>query len=150
MRLSRLAYLITPEVFAHLDHREKNGYLRVATPIRFDGDDDGEEVIGLIYIAAPDNAAFLGPAAERDIARHIARSAGPSGPNSDYLNQLAAALRALGRHDQHVFDIERHMAELQPSSAHPTPLADGTLYGARYRTHAGRGAPVRAAPPPAG
>jgi hypothetical protein len=26
-----MAYLITPEVFAHLDHREKNGYLRGTT-----------------------------------------------------------------------------------------------------------------------
>jgi cation transport protein ChaC len=105
-----MAYLITPEVFAHLDHREKNGYLRLAIPIAFD---DGDQVEGLVYIATPDNTAFLGAASEQEIAHHIARSAGPSGPNSDYLNHLAAALRELGRHDQHVFDIERHLAALQ-------------------------------------
>jgi cation transport regulator ChaC len=104
-----MAYLITPEVFAHLDHREKNGYLRLAIPITFE---DGE-VEGLVYIATPDNIAFLGAASEQDIAAHIARSAGPSGPNSDYLNHLASALRELGRHDQHVFDIERHLAALR-------------------------------------
>lgn len=105
-----MAYLITPDVFAHLDHREKNGYLRLATPMTFD---DGDAIEGLVYIATPDNTAFLGAAPERDIAAHIARSAGPSGPNSDYLNHLAHALRALGRHDQHVFEIERHLAVLQ-------------------------------------
>ena len=104
-----MAYLITPEVFAHLDHREKNGYLRLAIPIAFEV---GDGVTGLVYIATPDNTAFLGAASEQEIARHIARSAGPSGPNSDYLNHLATALRELGRHDQHVFEIERHLAEL--------------------------------------
>jgi cation transport regulator ChaC len=103
-----LAYLITPEVFAHLDHREKNGYLRLAVNIGFD---DGGSEEGLVYIATEDNAAFLGAAPERDIARQIAGSAGPSGPNRDYLIELADALRALGKDDPHVFAIERHLAE---------------------------------------
>lgn len=106
-----MAYLVTPEVFAHLDHREKNGYLRLATSITFE-DSDRHGVLGLVYIATPDNTAFLGEASEQEIARHIARSAGPSGPNSDYLNHLASALRELGREDQHVFEIERHLAAL--------------------------------------
>lgn len=105
-----MAYLVTPEVFSHLDHREKNGYLRLAIPIMFE---DGDSVEGLVYIATPDNTAFLGPASEQEIARHIARSTGPSGSNSDYLNHLASALRERGWHDQHVFDIERHLAALR-------------------------------------
>jgi cation transport regulator ChaC len=104
-----MAYLITPKVFGHLDHREKNGYLRLASTIGFD---DGSAVEGLVYIATEDNSAFLGAASELEIARHIARSSGPSGPNSDYLNHLAAALRELGRHDPHVFAIERHLSAL--------------------------------------
>jgi cation transport protein ChaC len=104
-----MAYLITPEVFAHLDHREKNGYLRLAIEIAFD---DGGSEEGLVYIATEDNAAFLGAAPERDIARQIAASSGPSGRNRDYLMELAAALRALGKDDPHVFAIERHLAEL--------------------------------------
>ncbi|MPQ58171.1 gamma-glutamylcyclotransferase [Duganella sp. FT27W] len=110
-----MAYLITPEVFAHLDHREKDGYLRLATPISFEDEEANnasESVLGLVYIATPDNLAFIGEASERDIAEHIARSAGPSGPNSDYLNHLAHALRELGRDDPHVFEIERHLVEL--------------------------------------
>ena len=103
-----MAYLVTPEQFAHLDHREKNGYLRLATDIAFD---DGSSVEGLVYIATHENAAYLGPAPERDIARQIAHARGPSGPNSEYLLELAKALRELGKHDTHVFEIERHLAD---------------------------------------
>ncbi|MFL6676334.1 MAG: gamma-glutamylcyclotransferase [Massilia sp.] len=105
-----IAYLVTPEEFAHLDHREKNGYLRLATDIRFD---DGGSVEGLVYIATQENAAFLGPASERDIAQQIAGARGPSGPNSEYLLKLAKALRELGKDDQHVFEVERQLAELE-------------------------------------
>ena len=105
-----MAYLVTPEEFAHLDHREKNGYLRLAIEIHFDAGGSEE---GLVYIATEDNAAFLGPASERDIARQIAASRGPSGRNRDYLVDLAQALRALGKDDAHVFAIERHLAEFE-------------------------------------
>lgn len=99
-----MAYLITPEVLDHLDVREKNGYLRFASDMRLD---DGRHVEGLVYIATDENAAFLGPATTRDIARHIAASRGPSGPNRDYLLHLADALRALDADDPHVFAIEQ-------------------------------------------
>jgi cation transport regulator ChaC len=104
-----MAYLITPQVFDYLDYREKNGYLRLATDILFA---DGASTLGLVYIAAEHNAAFLGAAPEADIAHQIAHAAGPSGPNRDYLLMLAQALRDLGQHDPHVFAIERHLIEL--------------------------------------
>lgn len=99
-----MAYLITPEEFAHLDHREKNGYLRLATAIEFT---NGETVEGLFYVAREDNAAYLGPASEAAIAAQIAGARGPSGSNRDYVEHLAEALRALGEVDAHVFAIER-------------------------------------------
>jgi len=105
-----MAYLVTPEEFAHLDFREKNGYLRLATDIRFE---DGSGTEGLVYIATHENAAYLGPASERDIALQIATARGPSGPNSEYLLELAKALRTLGKPDPHVFEIERHLQEFQ-------------------------------------
>lgn len=111
-----MAYLVTPEEFAHLDHREKNGYLRLATDMHFE---DGATAEGIVYIATHDNAAYLGPASEADIARQIARARGPSGPNSEYLLQLAQALRELGKPDAHVFALERQLMALgveQPSS----------------------------------
>lgn len=101
-----MAYRVSPEVFEHLDVREKNGYLRFNTPMAFD---DGSGAEGLVYIATEDNAAFLGPAPSLDIARQIARSSGPSGPNSEYLLKLAEALRTLGDHDPHVFELESHL-----------------------------------------
>lgn len=103
-----MAYLVTPEEFAHLDHREKNGYLRLATEMTFE---DGGTLEGIVYIATHENAAYLGPASEQDIARQIATARGPSGPNSEYLLELARALRELGKHDEHVHAIERHLKE---------------------------------------
>lgn len=105
-----MAYLITPEVFDHLDHREKNGYLRLTADISFP---DGCGTQGLVYIATEENVAFLGPASELEIARQIAKSAGPSGRNRDYLIDLANALRALGTHDPHVFAIEQHLIRIE-------------------------------------
>ncbi|NIB41681.1 gamma-glutamylcyclotransferase [Pseudomaricurvus alkylphenolicus] len=104
-----VAYLITPGEFEHLDYREKNGYLRVATELTFD---DGNHATGVVYIAREDNGAFLGPAPERDIAQHIASSQGPSGHNSDYLTELAQSLRELCYEDEHVFRLEKYLAEI--------------------------------------
>jgi cation transport regulator ChaC len=104
-----MAYLITPQTLSQLDVREKNGYLRVLTTLHLD---DGQHTEGLVYIATEENAAFLGPVPEPDIARHIAASTGPSGPNRDYLIQLAAALRELEADDPHVFEIEQHLLHL--------------------------------------
>ncbi len=105
-RCKGMAYRVSPDVFEHLDVREKNGYLRFTTPMTFD---DGVVEDGLVYIATEDNAAFLGPASAEDIARQIAGSVGPSGPNRDYLLNLAEALRDLGDEDPHVFEIEARL-----------------------------------------
>ena len=106
-----MAYRVAPSVFEHLDVREKNGYLRFATPMTFA---DGGHEEGLVYIATEDNAAFLGPASEDEIARHIHGSHGPSGANRDYLLHLAEALRELGAEDEHVFGLERRLLALTP------------------------------------
>jgi len=105
-----MAYRVTPAVFGHLDHREKNGYLRSVVTMTFD---DGSHADGLVYIATEDNAAFLGSASDDAIARQIALSHGPSGPNRDYLLDLAAALRELGEQDAHVFDIETALRRIE-------------------------------------
>lgn len=104
-----MAYLISPEVFDHLDKREKNGYLRELVTIQFT---DGDTAQGLVYIAGPDNEAFLGETTESDIARHIARAVGPSGFNRDYFQHLADALRELGEVDPHIAAIERELEKI--------------------------------------
>lgn len=104
-----MAYRVTPATFEQLDFREKNGYLRFATTLEFG---DGESAEGLVYIATEDNAAWLGPASEAEIARHIAGSAGPSGSNRDYVFKLADALRKLGADDPHVFAVEAGLRDI--------------------------------------
>lgn len=103
-----MAYLITPEVFEPLDVREKNGYLRLATTLEFG---DGGQAAGLVYIAGPGNAAYVGPQPDADIAARVAASTGPSGRNRDYVLDLADALRKQGYDDAHVFSVERHLRQ---------------------------------------
>ena len=105
-----MAYRISPDILQHLDYREKNGYLRFSTTLVFSNHTRDQ---GLVYIATPDNTAFLGPATEAAIARQISRSAGPSGLNRDYLVELAAALRSICAPDAHVFEIERQLHAIQ-------------------------------------
>ena len=104
-----MAYRITPDLLDALDVREKNGYLRFEAELGFA---DGSHADGLVYIARPDNDAWLGPASDHAIARHIAGSTGPSGPNREYLLKLADALRHMGEEDPHVFAVEHALRQL--------------------------------------
>lgn len=105
-----MAYRITPEVLAPLDVREKNGYLRFTTTLAFA---DGASAQGLVYIATEDNDAFLGPASYSEMARHIARSVGPSGANREYLVGVSEALARLGAEDGHVSALMRALQALE-------------------------------------
>jgi cation transport protein ChaC len=96
------AFLVEPEVFGHLDHREKNGYQRVTVDIFF-GD---AQATAIVYVADEDNIAFLGDAPIDNIAAQIRRSVGPSGKNIDYVLELAQALRRFDISDPHVFELE--------------------------------------------
>ncbi|NKB63111.1 MAG: gamma-glutamylcyclotransferase [Gammaproteobacteria bacterium] len=106
-------YMISTDVFEYLDFREKNGYLRLTTTLTFD---DGKTAEALVYIATDENEAYLGPASERVIAQHIYRCTGPSGPNREYLFELANALRSLQIEDEHVSKIEQHLLILSQRS----------------------------------
>ena len=96
------ALLVEPEVFEHLDHREKNGYERIAVEIAF----QSRGVDGVVYRACENNEAFLGPAPMEEMAAQINRCVGPSGPNREYVIELARALRAMGVEDEHVIEVE--------------------------------------------
>lgn len=96
------AYAAT-EVLGQLDHREKNGYSRLRRRLDVAS---GQPIDALVYIAEPDNFAWLGPASASAVAAQIATSAGPSGSNREYLERLAEALRELGAEDPHVFELE--------------------------------------------
>jgi cation transport protein ChaC len=107
-----MTYRVTQDVFVHLDHREKNGYVRETVML---GLDDGTAIEAVVYVANPGNEAYLGPADEAAIARHIAAARGPSGENREYLLHLADALRELGDDDAHVFGIERALRDGSPT-----------------------------------
>lgn len=107
------AFLIEPDVFEHLDHREKNGYERHDLTIHFE---DGC-VPGVSYVAPTGNIAFLGDAALPEMVDQILRCKGESGSNLDYVLELAAALRRLDIDDPHLFGIENQLlSRLQPES----------------------------------
>ncbi|MFT5219312.1 MAG: cation transport protein ChaC [Planctomycetota bacterium] len=104
-----LAYKVDAAVFAQLDVREKNGYLRIITELEFG---EGRSAQGLVYIATEDNEAFLGKASEQEIARQVFKAVGESGPNDEYVLKLAESLRELNLEDEHVFEIERYLKQL--------------------------------------
>lgn len=106
-----MAYRIAPATFHQLDVREKNGYLRQHVALDFGA---GPGLDGLVYIAPLGNAAWLGPAADADIARQIAHSAGPSGTNRAYVLKLADALHALGADDPHITSIAAMVRAIRP------------------------------------
>jgi glutathione-specific gamma-glutamylcyclotransferase len=108
-----MAYQVTEEEFEHLDHREKNGYLRFEVDIHFTDSNPPHSIKGLVYIAPTDNDAFLGSAPESEIAKHISQSSGPSGNNSEYLYLLVKALKQMGVDDPHSYSIEGHLRQLE-------------------------------------
>jgi len=110
-RCRGVAWRVENSVYEHLDHREKNGYERHRVAMRLDGRSD--PVHGTFYIAPQNNPAFLGPDQADAMAAQIASSTGPSGANRTYLLSLAEALRGIGAHDDHVFDLERRVLAIR-------------------------------------
>lgn len=110
-----IAYLIEHDVFDHLDHREKNGYTRHDVALTF----DDARADGVVYVAHPDNEAFLGDAPLDAIARQIIVSRGPSGANVEYLLELAQALRNLDADDIHVFELAARVKSLDLDGRQP-------------------------------
>ncbi len=100
------AFLIEPEVFDHLDHREINGYQR----FRVDLGLAGEQVPGVMYVASPENPAYLGDAPMDEMVAQIRRCAGASGTNVEYVLELARSLRELDEFDHHVEALAARLA----------------------------------------
>ena len=97
------AFLIEPNVFDYLDDREKNGFERCRIDVCF----DDTRLLGVVYVAAATNRAFLGDASVDEMAAQINRCTGRSGTNVEYLLELARSLRNLNIVDPHVFELER-------------------------------------------
>ena len=100
-------------VLEGLDHRERGGYARIEVEIRLQPESPNERVVdGFVYVAQPHNQHYLGPAPIAAIARQILGARGPSGPNPEYVFELAQGLRRMGAVDRHVFAIEYELARL--------------------------------------
>ena len=97
-RCGGLAYRVEENALAHLDHREKDGYERIAVTIHT----GRGQLPGITYCAPAGNPGYLGPRPLEEMAGQILKAAGPSGSNLDYLRRLAEALTRLGLVDEHV------------------------------------------------
>ncbi len=97
------------DILKQLDVREKGGYQRIEVDLYFH---DGPTAKGVTYLAGPGNSDYLGKAPVAEIAIQVASAKGPSGLNSDYVRQLADALRSLDTDEPHLFDIERMLTKL--------------------------------------
>lgn len=99
----------------HLDFREKGGYSIDEVDV-FVKDENGNEctIKSYVYIATTDNPNYLGPGPLPEIAKQIAFSKGPSGPNIDYLFNLLEALKTIApdHNDAHLIELSAHVRKL--------------------------------------
>lgn len=103
------------DTMRQLDHRERGGYTTMLLDFHpIDGRIGPFSV--LVYTATPANPNYLGPAPLPEMARQIARARGPSGRNSEYLLELARALRRIST-DPHVEQLEAMVRELLASDS---------------------------------
>ena len=113
----RVSSNAVPEVIAYLDHREKCGYSTHSVTFH-PSDNQTIPFPVLVYIATERNSEFLGPAPLDTLARHVAGSRGPSGCNTEYVLNLARAMREIAPHtkDEHLFSLEDKLRELLAST----------------------------------
>ena len=97
------------DIAARLDARESGGFERVDVDLELAGALPAR-TRALVYVARAGNPNFLGPASHEAICAQVRGARGKSGTNVDYVLRLAAALRALGKADEHVFRLAESVA----------------------------------------
>ena len=68
-----------------------------------------------VYLGTADSPNFMGVETLESVAAIIARSVGPSGPNPEYLYNLADAMRLIAPEaaDEHLFGLEERVRALR-------------------------------------
>ena len=103
------------QVLETLDFREKGGYTREI--VKFQPRDTSRPAVrALLYSATPDNPGFTkDPILDPDSCAYtIGTATGPSGPNRDYLLNLASWLEKVGEEDEH---IKQLLSKLPPDAS---------------------------------
>ncbi|GAA5927341.1 hypothetical protein JCM10213_003445 [Rhodosporidiobolus nylandii] len=123
-------YYIPPErseeIWTYLDIREKDGY-SLRTVDVYNIDEEGKEVVvekGVrVYVGETHNPSFGGGEPMASLAAHIAKTAGPSGPNKEYLYKLCEAVRQLDPHseDAYLKELERLVRLNDPEHSDKVP-----------------------------
>lgn len=110
-----------PDVMAYLDHRERGGYTTHKVVFHPKHHQQQQQQCDpkvatfpvLAYIATEVNPNYLGPAPIEDLAKQVVSSRGPSGCNTEYILNLAQAMRQIapGVKDNHLFSLEGKIRE---------------------------------------
>ncbi|CAI5462799.1 unnamed protein product [Closterium sp. Yama58-4] len=118
------------EILQYLRHREKEYDQQVNIDFHTEPSAAHPPVIQVMVFIASDNPVsnpyYLGPAPLEAMARQIATAHGPSGPNSEYLLNLQAALRDLGACDPHVDALAALVTTMLPYTTTATTTSSSS------------------------
>lgn len=100
-------------MFEYLNHRERGGY--TLTDLSFHPIDSTLSPFSVsVYIATESNENYIGPTSIEDIAQQVLVSHGLSGANTEYVLQLAQAMRRIAplAYDSHLYELEERVKQL--------------------------------------
>eukprot|EP00040_Diaphanoeca_grandis_P020217 m.107498 g.107498 ORF g.107498 m.107498 type:complete len:230 (-) comp27800_c3_seq2:96-785(-) len=98
------------DMLVELDFRERNGYTR--TLAHYHSVNGGPSGKAIVYYAKPGNdPSYIGKQSIEDVAKVIATSVGPSGPNRDYLFNLETWCTANNVDDDHILPLATMVRE---------------------------------------
>ena len=94
--------------------------------IRFYPSKSSDEVWVTLYLGSPSHRQYAGPDSLENMAATILASHGPSGPNIDYLYNLAASMRELvpDEEDPHLEELEAEVKRQQEAATRAALQAD--------------------------